>query len=95
MAIRGGFLTKSLVYLPEAYVNIPQIILNKQIANGISGFVGSMKAFVYKDEEAYKAGGSMLDMFEVTFELDENATIAWAYSLLKSRNLIENAEDLL
>lgn len=54
-----------------------------------------MKAFVYKDEEAYKAGGSMLDMFEVTFELDENATIAWAYSLLKSRNLIENAEDLL
>lgn len=52
-----------------------------------------MRALVYKDEEAYRSGAKIADEFDVSFELDENATIAWAYMLLKTRNIIENPED--
>lgn len=93
MAIRGGFTTKSQVYLPEAYINIPVITLSKQTSQGVGVFVGNMRALVYKDEAAYRSGARTADDFELSFELDENATIAWAYMLLKNRNIIENPED--
>lgn len=93
LAIRGGFTTKSQVYLPSAYINIPIITLSKQIIQGVGVFVGNMRALVYKDEEAYRSGAKIADEFDVSFELDENATIAWAYMLLKTRNIIENPED--
>lgn len=93
MAIRGGFTTKSLVRLPEAYMTVPVITLRNTTICGILQFQGSMEVLVYQDKESFNLGADTVDRFTIDFDLDKDATISWAIMLLKNHERVSNAED--
>ena len=93
MALRGTYKKKTGLIIESAYANIASIVLNKITALGTSGYMALIIMDIYANEESYRSGLPIEDKHTEEFSLDESATISWAYELIKSRNVLHNAED--
>lgn len=93
MALRGTYKKKTGLVISNAYANISSIVLNKITVLGSSGYRALIIMDIYANEESYRSGLPIEDKHTEEFDLDENATISWAYELIKARNVLYNAED--
>lgn len=93
MALRGIYKKRTGLVIDNAYANIASIVLNKITILGASGYRALIIMDIYANEEAYRSGLPIEDRHAEEFDLDESATISWAYELIKSRNVLHNAED--
>lgn len=93
MALRGTYKKKTGLVIENAYANISSIVLNKITVLGTSGYRALIIMDIYANEESYRSGLPIEDKHTEEFDLDESATISWAYELIKSRNVLYNAED--
>ena len=94
MAIKCKYETNSGINLDNAYINIPNIHVSKQILFGINQFTVTITALIYANEDAYRSLKQNIETYSCQFDInEESGLLAQAYNFLRNCDRFQEIED--